>query len=637
MSISGLSNIPRPAFFYVLIKTLVLATLFNQNLLADGRASAFSPPELASSQHWQRLLHYEDGRSEVVSSAFFLADNGDTDPYAELLATLDAFAQPLDEFQPDEHPVCRFPARYRWLQSQGANMRSFDSVIVGCPEFQHWSDNGNLNSASVVFATGYLGNPASYYGHLLLKFSSAEVSSVSDLLATSVNFGARIPDQENPVTYIFRGLFGGYTSTFSHAYYYENRELYGDEQLRDLWGYELNLNEDEVAFLASHVWELIGQEFDYYFTLENCAYRVARILELITEEPIINERSPWAVPITVFQALADQSYGDDPLVREIELFPSRQRRFYEKYADLNQSERSATRALLDNDFMLTDSEPYQGLSDIEKTRVVMALLDYLEYLRISEDGAETDSAASEYRRRLLVERLNLGDQDVSWSPVREQPPHLGNPPSILGFGYMGTAEESYLTLRGRATSHDMLSLPAGRVPYSALTMLDLELRFDGEMVSLNYFEPLRIETLGISETGLPGDRSHAWRIRAVVEPALPGCSNCTTGKLQGGLGRGVRLGNLGAFYGFSDLHLQYPEEHGGVIGGSASVGFVTQSDAFWAARIETGGHVTFDDIEQVEPFIRVQQRFGNRPGWDIRVDAEHRVDSQVNVRFNYYW
>jgi hypothetical protein len=76
---------------------------------------------LARSRMWQVLLHYHPAllggwRSSADGPDFFLAGRaGESDPEAELAATLAAFASPaaqeVDRTEAGQHPQCRFPAR----------------------------------------------------------------------------------------------------------------------------------------------------------------------------------------------------------------------------------------------------------------------------------------------------------------------------------------------------------------------------------------------------------------------------------------------------------------------------------------------------------------------------------------------
>lgn len=77
--------------------------------------------QLAADPYWIALGHYERGklggwRSYVDDERFFLADNGESHPDAELAATLKAlYASPS---LGDKHAQCVYPARTRWLRQQ---------------------------------------------------------------------------------------------------------------------------------------------------------------------------------------------------------------------------------------------------------------------------------------------------------------------------------------------------------------------------------------------------------------------------------------------------------------------------------------------------------------------------------------
>jgi hypothetical protein len=173
--------------------------------------------ELSNSATWLRLLHYQGrlfgrAQSAIHSPEFFLDPNGITDPNAELDATVRALRQPLVRGQEDHHAACRFPARRQWLETR---IPGLQNALEGslkdlqCPAFEEWDDPQDIGSISLMFANGYLGNPASYYGHLFLKFNSKS-SGQSYLLDKTENFGALDVKGDNPVEYIVKALVGGY-------------------------------------------------------------------------------------------------------------------------------------------------------------------------------------------------------------------------------------------------------------------------------------------------------------------------------------------------------------------------------------------------------------------------------------------
>ena len=71
---------------------------------------------------------------------------------------------------------------------------------------------------------------------------------------------------------------------------------------------------------------VLGKKFVYYFFKENCAYRMAELLELVIGHPLLPD-VPWALPETVFERIAALNRNGAPIVREIRRIPLRQNRF----------------------------------------------------------------------------------------------------------------------------------------------------------------------------------------------------------------------------------------------------------------------------------------------------------------------
>jgi hypothetical protein len=172
---------------------------------------------------------------------------------------------------------------------------------IACPRFDGFIRNSEVESVSIIFATGFLGNPASYYGHALLKFNYTGTDSRSPLLDVSVNYGAILTGTDDPLTYMLKGVFGGYDGGFSHVHYYFHNHNYGENELRDLWEYRLDLPPEAVRLIVAHAWEVLGQRYTYYFFRRNCAFRMAEIVQVVD-----------GVDITPPKPAMDHSPVDDP-------------------------------------------------------------------------------------------------------------------------------------------------------------------------------------------------------------------------------------------------------------------------------------------------------------------------------------
>lgn len=154
-------------------------TLFTISSYADDTESARTDiinsaqqKDLANHPTWLKLLHYNTlgGESEVVSDEFFLSARGKKEASAELLATLNAYLAPWGE-NGDEHARCRFPARYYWLNHK-INLPDYQLREPRCKKFEQWALLDKVSSISLLLVSGYYGNPASTFGHTLLKLNA---------------------------------------------------------------------------------------------------------------------------------------------------------------------------------------------------------------------------------------------------------------------------------------------------------------------------------------------------------------------------------------------------------------------------------------------------------------------------------
>lgn len=209
--------------------------------------------KLAHHPQWLRLLHYEHQQSTFISEHFFLSPNGKTDPYAELSATLQAATYDIEN---DQHPRCRFPARYLWLSKQ-PNKPELAQIPKACHLLNAWLAENPLTQIDLILVSGYMGNPASLFGHTLLKLPNTQKQ---DLFSSTINYGAQVPPDENIFRYIFKGIFGGYTAQFTDSYYYNADLMYGHTEQRDSWTFTLKLTPTQRTLLQYHLWEVLHQQ-----------------------------------------------------------------------------------------------------------------------------------------------------------------------------------------------------------------------------------------------------------------------------------------------------------------------------------------------------------------------------------------
>ncbi|WP_461517073.1 Lnb N-terminal periplasmic domain-containing protein [Porticoccus sp.] len=595
--------------------------------------------KLHETLQWRKLVHYERSSSSPSgwlsafhSRDFFLSPQGRYDPHAELEATIRAFFQ-AEEDEIDTHPRCRFPGRYLWL-SQQLTLLTTALPAVECPRYQAWAMDGSIHSISLLYATGYLGNPASYYGHTLLKFNQSD-NLQSSLLDVSVNYGAIVPAGEDPVSYIVKGVFGGYEAGFSHVEFYFHNHNYGELELRDVWEYELNLGQEDVDLIVAHLWELMGKKNTYYFFRQNCAYRIAEILELAGGVDVIPDNRPWTFPQTILSNLNRQSHGDTSLVASIKYHPSRQSRLYGKYARLTPGEQRATEHIADDIEYLSSSD-ISRLSLPSQHAVMGVLEDYYQY------GFELDSADQEQHRndynRVLTQHFTLPVVDEVSPEYDPDPPHDGRPPGRFGLGIVHNSEQGEaVAIHLRPSYYDALDGGVAHVPYSALTMLGGKLLYGSDGLYLRYLDFIAIESVAGAVTDLPGDQGKSWKIRAGLEQQNLSCDSCLVARLQGDLGFARRVAGHGVVGAYVGAALQNNRNGYGALYGKGTVFANLEFNQALNMKFETEYRTHLDSRQKDEAVHLLEVRYELSDRWDIRFQYEKNKAEEQTLSIGYYW
>jgi len=586
--------------------------------------------KLASDDQWLKLLHYSDGRSVIKSETFFLSSTGKNDPSSELESTIKGFFQ--DNTNDNSlHPQCLFPARLLWLQDKLDNRDIFP--VVRCIKFEQWKQENNTSSISLVFVTGYLGNPASFFGHLLMKFnsSSSHEDPDSPLLDSSINFGANTGPQDNPLKYVTYGLFGGYNAMMAESQYYSHEYGYAENEQRELWEYKLDLTEDEIDLLVAHLWELKGKKFTYYFLNGNCATQMAKFIEIILNEPILVSFQAWDMPLDIFKSISNIYHDGRPLVKSISKRESKFARIYRKLFSLEKNERLVVKGIVDNiDKLKTDA--YRHLSIVEKARILDLLFDYYEL--ISVDGSELEKVVAKQNKRiLLLERLSFQPIDIEWDTVETNPPHLAQNPQKLGvsFGY-STEFGAIGTVSIRAAYYDFLALEAARFKNSNATFFDVNIRFSDDKVWLQKFDILNLTTLNILQVDLFEEKKFAWQTRLAVEQQDLSCRSCEAVRWYGGVGKAVQFFDNISIYAIPEVMLDIGNIKDSAIG--AGLGLLYTSSENWKTHFKVTPRAGIDNNDIL---LSWDNRFGNEQDWDIRLNFEHHKASDISLSFSRYF
>lgn len=617
-----------------MIRILLLGSilLFCQAVFAQQYKHHPEINKMSQSETWLKLLVYDGDKSFIQSKGFFFAPNGATHPQAELVATLDAFSQPDRIDDPDNHPQCKFPGRYIWLKRQ-LNLAAFAIKEQPCPNFRQFTQQQSVGSVSMVFATGFLGNPASYYGHLLVKLNS-DNSRQNDLQNTAINFGADVPADENMAIYVIKGIIGGYDSAFTQQQYFLHAGNYGESELRDLWEYELNLAAEDVQLLLGHIWELMDADYQYYFFNRNCAFHMGQLLELVVQTKLTHSSRLWVTPQSVMQNLADVEYNNGSLIKSIKYHPSRQSRLYQRFAVLNDAQKQAVFSLVNAPEKISSAQ-LSGFTVEQQHQIADTLIDYYQFMRKADQG-NADANNALYKQALLLRyRLPAGIAATTFES--DARPHLGRKPSLTSLQLASTGGgDSFAKLQLRPAYYDALDAQQGHVRYSALSMGEVHLGFTDDKLFLKDLSVLKIESIRANFTGLPGDKNYSWYLDIGATQSKLGCTDCTVSKLSSGIGYAFESNlnfNISGFVGL------------GYLGANVNV-----ENAFIAARLVSTLYLSDNFGLNVDNEFRQFQsgyqsyvhKLAMRYSWETNSEMRLSIASdnnatEIGLSYGWYW
>jgi len=528
----------------------------NANALdAERRLEKARALHLSARAEWLRLGHWRghagDWQSEVDGPAFFLSPSGVADPQAELEATLSAMYAPVDaSATPGSHALCRFPARAAWLSRELAEPP--DALPrPQCDAFESYWRSLAPRSISLVFSSYYLNNPASAFGHTFLRFGREGHAGRPELLDNGVDYAANV-DSGNALVYAFKGLTGQFAGQFHRMpFFYKVRE-YNDFESRDLWEYELALTQDQVRFVAAHLWELGSTHFDYWYLDENCGYHILGLLEVgLPDRPLIQETRFPVLPVDTVRLIAAQP----GLVSSVRRRPSLRTTLRLRVNELSHAERD-----LAADLAGTPSSSIGPLARDRQARVLDAALDLVDIRYAKELIRETPKTEGHRLKQALLERraaLGVPSPALDTTPPQGARPDEGHGTArVGGGGGVSQAMGTFVEFEGRLALHDLADSPWGHPPDAQLEFLPTRLRFS-ERSSLPHIEDAFLVRIASLTPLSQFERALSWRVRTGVTTLRDaGCPACTVATVDWSGGVAFKLGQPLTAFAMADAGLQ---------------------------------------------------------------------------------
>ena len=577
------------ALLPVLVLTLAQASsaqeqAYREELIAAGRSAG-----LSGDRYWRTLVHYKKKgggwQSLVDDPKFFLSPSGKDDPEAELEATLAAFFE--DPSLGDDHPQCRFPARFSWLAERLA-IDHGRLPEAACAKYRENMANIKMKSAVLVFPAAHGNGPASMFGHTLIRIDS---SVPSDLLSHAVNYAALAKDT-NGFIYAFKGLFGLYKGYYSILPYYDKIREYNNIEQRDMWEYYLNLSEDEIRRMVMHIWEIRDTYSDYYFFTENCSYNLLFMLEaarptLDLTDPYRERLRFWVIPADTVRAVLASG-----LVDRVKYRPSLATRITTLADTMSDGDQEQTIAVADgrtSPKQITESD----MTPERKTKVLDLAAELAQY-RFAKQETTKDAYLKQYLA-VLGARSTLGKQSSDLSAAVDPPvsPERGHLPGKIDIGggwrSLGFQEtrEWFTEFQWRPAYHDLMDPDAGYVEGAQINFFDLRARYYPEDDSLRFQSLRLLDILSLA----PRDRFFlpvSWKVTTGIDRAImPDGSDRLIYRINPAGGGAYKRRGIGTAYFMleSDIQLSNVYDEHYAFGLGPTAGIFTTLTGWWKVNL----------------------------------------------------
>ncbi len=606
----------------------------------DLLIAAASEKKLSGDRYWDILVHYRpDGsarKSLIDDPKFFLAADGKTNPSGELNATIAGLFN--DPVMGDEHPQCRFVARYAWLKEE---LQIDESMLpaVRCAKYQESMANISTRSATLVFPAAHGNGPASMFGHTLIRIESP---FQSELLTFAVNYAADAKDS-NGFIYAFKGIFGFYKGYYSILPYYVKVNEYNHIEHRDMWEYTLNLSEPEVRRMVMHIWELRDVYSDYYFFTENCSYNLLFLLE--AARPSVHlvdqfrERARfWVIPSDTVRSVVANN-----LVGKLTYRPSLATRINARASEMSGDEQYLALKIADN--VLKPNELGNSRLDAAEEKKVLDLATEVVQYRYSRRVIEKEEYLKKFLPILNARSALAGTSDDSANVAAPSvSPDHGHLPGRIGAGIGRRGHDYYGELSWRAAYHDLMDPSDGYVEGAQINFFDIHVReyLDPSKLKLQTFRLFDIISLAPRDLFF---KPVSWKVMIGFDQSLlPDGRDHLVFRLNPGGGAAYQNKVLGLSYIMmeSDMQLSRAFESGWSAGVGLSSGIYRSITPDWKVNFSAKAifYPLGDTHRTIAGIFRQSVKLSTNTALELNLQREktfnrYRTDAIASLNFYY--
>jgi len=485
--------------------------------------------KIAYSKPWLNLLHYQKTlldsyKSTIDDGNFFLSNDGRVNPLHELKKTIKILENntiKLGHFK--QLPRCVYKQREYFLK----NKKIIQSKKINCSDFQNWKNSIGNSDLSIIFSSYYPNNPASMFGHTMLRFGKSDTKN--NLLDYSVAYEAYVPPKTNSLMYTFYGVFGEFKGNLNIKPYYQNVNRYNNFENRDIYEYKLNFTKKQTDSILRHIWELYSTtNSSYYFLDRNCTFFLAEILQIVDERLDLTKGNLiYYHPTRLLMNLKKYNV----IGKNIEFRPSKRRKLVYEINQLNQNELEQYKNIVKH-----------KINKFNSKKVINAALSYLNFKKLQKKLKLNRQDNLLYQKLLTQRSLLKNDNSyVDFKKIKKTYPESSRGLSKVRLSLdLDNHKKSLQNFEYSLTSVDFVGSSIGLPTNSKLISLNIKLTKFSNNLRITKFKLIEIESLS-PQTIL--DFPWSWKILVQLKEDL--FTNNNNFEIEAGVGK--TLGNENNF------------------------------------------------------------------------------------------
>lgn len=581
--------------FFFIIFFISYIQAYQDFYISDSKITKFS-----NSASWHGIIDFNKGSLESKNQNDYLSDVQDFSPQKELKLSINKY---IEFLKGDNDFFCKYPARAIFISENFQEIP--EKSLSNCIEYASWIENSSIQSISFMYVTGYLKNPASFFGHTLLKFNRSSDGNYQPLLERALNYGAETND-DAALPYVVKGLIGKYKASLQDESFFRLSAQYQEFQMRDIYEYKLNLSNYQKNIILAYTFEMKSKSYDYYFLGDNCAYRINRILGIALEgEPM--PKTPWKAPIDLLIKIHDSG-----LVSEIIYHPSQTTRTLSSIESLKKGDKEILYEIFNND--LSDIDNIDSLNSLS---LRLAAIEYLNYRKLKsfKNNNKNELEQIDSLRKNILLKINLDNKNKQRAIKPNAYPHVISRPTLISYKiHKNDGTESAHTFRLRGANFEILDQDKSKNGNSEFVFLSPQISFYENKLFVDHITLFKVLSLNDFKTTLPNELNYSWGIDISRRNISSICYPCNVSSVTGTIGKAIFINKNLSLYSLLNPSIHQSRKNSGNKSISISSGAIISLNSLKIKlnleKLEFEKSDVFDEVSRtIEVKVNLNQNF----------------------------